>query len=284
MKQVVVIGNGPAGVSAAVYAVRAGAKATIVGKENSALKKAHKIDNYYGFYGISGDELFQKGIEQAESLGITLIDDEVVGVGFNEKLTIITTKGEIEADAIIIATGVSRTEAPILGVSQFEGKGISYCAVCDGFFFKNKKVGVLGSGKYAIHEAKELLSVTDDITIFTDEKELEEDVPSGIKVNTLKVQEVIGENKLEKIVVGGNTLDIDALFIAKGIAGSLDLARKIGIITEGNKIMVNENMETNVLGVYGAGDCTGGLLQIAKAVYEGAKAGTEAVKYINGLK
>ena len=285
MEKVVVIGKGPAGISAAIYAARSGAKVIIVAKEESALKKAHKIDNYYGLYGISGNELFEKGIEQAKNLGVVVISDEVVSVEFNEKLVVITTSNKLEADAIIIATGVSRVEVPISGVTRFEGKGISYCAVCDGFFFKDKKVGVLGNGKYAIHEARELLSVTKNVTIFTDSKELDGDVPEGVRINISKVKEVTGENKVEKIIIyGDEEINIDALFIAKGVAGSTDLAKKIGIMTEGSKIIVNEKMETNVPGVYGAGDCTGGLLQIAKAVYDGAKAGTEAVKYIKSRK
>ena len=284
MANIIVVGCGPAGVSAAIYAARAGIDTIIIGGRESALKKAHKIDNYYGFEeGLSGQEIFEKGIKQAKSLGIEVIEDEVVGLSFEEKLTVTTTKNIYTADSVILATGSSRAVPKIKGVKELEGKGVSYCAVCDGFFFRGKPLTVLGNGEYAVHEAKELLPLAQSVTIATDGKGMEVEVPEGVAVKTEKIAEIKGEGKVEIIAFeNGAEHMASGVFVAMGVAGSADLARKIGAQTDGNRIIVDENMATNVPGLFAAGDCVGGLLQIAKAVSDGAIAGTSAVKFVRG--
>lgn len=284
MANIIVVGCGPAGVSAGIYAARAGVDTIIIGGRESALKKAHKIDNYYGFEeGTSGQQLFENGIKQAKSLGIEVIEDEVVGLSFGEKLTVTTIKNTYTADSVILATGSSRAVPKIKGIKELEGKGVSYCAVCDGFFFRGKPLTVLGNGEYAVHEAKELLPLAQSVTIATDGKGMEVDVPEGVAVKTEKIAEIKGEGKVEIIAFeNGAEHEASGVFVAMGVAGSADLARKIGAETEGNKIVVDENMATNVPGLFAAGDCVGGLLQISKAVSDGAIAGTNAVKFVRG--
>ncbi len=280
MSKIFVIGNGPAGISAALYAVRSGMDVTVFGKGESALKKAHQIDNYYGIKNVKGDELFENGIEQAVELGVKFIEEEVVGLGYGESLLVSTAKEDYSADAVIIATGTSRNVPKIDGIKELEGKGISYCATCDGFFFRGKELGVLGSGEYAVHEATELLPIAKSVTIFTDGKELEVEPPKGIGINKSKITKIDGDMKVERIETIDGIISADGLFIAQGVAGSADLAKKVGAETDNNKIIVGEDMATNVPGLFAAGDCTGGMLQVSKAVYEGAKAATEAVKYV----
>lgn len=284
MANIIVVGCGPAGVSAGIYAARAGINTIIIGGKESALKKAHKIDNYYGFEeGTSGQQLFENGIKQAKSLGIEVIEDQVVGLSFGEKLTVTTTKNTYTADSVILATGSSRAVPKIKGIKELEGKGVSYCAVCDGFFFRGKPLTVLGNGEYAVHEAKELLPLAQSVTIATDGKGMEVDVPEGVAVKTEKIAEIKGEGKVEIIAFeNGAEHEASGVFVAMGVAGSADLARKIGAETDGNKIVVDENMATNVPGLFAAGDCVGGLLQISKAVSDGAIAGTNAVKFVRG--
>lgn len=284
MANIIVIGCGPAGISAGIYAARSGMETIIIGGDASALKKAHKIDNYYGFEkGMSGQELFENGIKQAKSLGIKVIADEVVGLSFGEKLTVTTTKSSYTADSVILATGSSRAVPKIKGIKELEGKGVSYCAVCDGFFFRGKRLAVLGNGEYAVHEAKELLPLAESVTIVTDGKGMEVDVPEGVTVKTEKIAEIQGFEKVESIAFeDGGKHSTSGVFVAMGVAGSADLARKIGAETAGNKIVVDENMATNVPGLFAAGDCVGGLLQIAKAVSDGAIAATSAVKFVRG--
>lgn len=282
MSNVIIIGNGPAGISTALYTTRAGISTKIIGKDHGALGKASEIENYYGFSEpISGKDLISEGIEGARRLGAEIVSDEVLGITYGSKLTVITNSGAYEADSVVLATGTSRTAPKIKGLKEYEGHGVSYCAVCDAFFYRGKDVAVLGNGNYALHEALELLPTSNSVTVLTNGKEPDFQVPENIKVNTNIIDSISGNDVVEEInFQNGESLSLSGLFIAIGVAGSTDLAKKIGAETQNNKIIVDENMSTNIPGLYAAGDCTGGLLQISKAVYEGAKAGTEIIKYL----
>ncbi|MEG0292132.1 MAG: NAD(P)/FAD-dependent oxidoreductase [Anaerovoracaceae bacterium] len=282
MSKVIIIGNGPAGISASLYTKRAGIDTTVIGMGIGALKKADKIENYYGFAEpISGETMYENGIQSAKNLGVQLINDQVLSIGFEESLNVVCESQAYEADAVIIATGSARKVPKIPGVSEFEGRGVSYCAVCDGFFHRGNNVVVLGNGEYAVHEAKELLPIAGSVTILTNGEELTTTVPSEINVIKTKISKIDGDMVLSTVVFEDNsTMEITGFFVALGVAGSGDLARKLGAMTEGNKILVNEKMATNVPGLFAAGDCTPGMLQIAKAVYQGAEAGMAAVKFI----
>lgn len=279
MSNVIIIGNGPAGISAALYTRRAGLPTTVIGRDGGSLAKAEKIENYYGFaQPISGEELLSNGIEQAQRLGVEMIADEVIGMGFSDKLTVRTTGGEYAADFVVLATGASRQTPKIKGIAEFEGAGVSYCAVCDGFFYKGKAVAVIGNGEYAVHEAGELLPVAASVTILTDGREMAASVPRGIAVDGRKLSEIAGAQTVEKVIFAdGEELPVAGVFIAVGVAGSADLARKLGAATEGSRIVTDEHGATTIPGLYAAGDCTGGLLQISKAVGDGAVAGTSIV-------
>ena len=280
MYDVIVIGSGPAGITAAIYAKRRNLSILVISKGISALQKAEKIDNYYGFEnGISGKELYVNGIKQAKNLGIDFIEDEIINIEYINQFTIETVNSKYEAKAVILATGVSRNVPNIKGIKEFEGKGVSYCAVCDSFFYKGKDVAVLGDGNYAIHEFETLKPIASSVTILTNGNAMVENRDSSIEVNNKKIREFRGDTKLEKVEFEDNTIQyLNGVFIAMGTASSSDIARKIGARIENNNIIVNENMETTVPGLFACGDCTGGLLQISKAVYEGAKAGLAVLK------
>ncbi len=281
MKELVIIGAGPAGISAALYAKRANIDVKIVSMDKSSLSKAHVIENYYGIPSISGEELYQRGKEQARGLDIPIIDDEVLSLEFNDRFNIVGKRSDYHADAVILALGSYRNVPPIRGIKDYEGKGVSYCAVCDGFFYRKKKIAVLGNSAYALHEAEYLKNLTDDLYILTNGLEVETDELNSYAIRTDKIVSISGEEKIEGVVFDdGSTLKIDGLFIALGSAGSADLARKIGIIIDDqNKIVVDENMRTNIPGIYAAGDDTKGMLQVAKAVYDGALAATDVIRY-----
>ncbi len=280
MYDVIVIGSGPAGITAAIYAKRKNLSILVISKGIGTLQKAEKIDNYYGFEnGISGKELYVNGIKQAKNLGIDFIEDEVINIEYINQFTIETVNSKYEAKAVILATGVSRNVPNIKGIKEFEGKGVSYCAVCDSFFYKGKDVAVLGDGNYAIHEFETLKPIASSVTILTNGNTMVENRDSSIEVNSKKIREFRGDTKLEEVEFEDNTIqNLNGVFIAMGTASSSDLARKIGARIENNNIIVNENMETTVPGLFACGDCTGGLLQISKAVYEGAKAGLAVLK------
>ena len=282
MYDVIIIGSGPAGISAAIYLKRAKKNILIVSNGKSALQKAHKIENYYGIESISGEELHKVGIKQVERLGVSIEKDEVINISVDRHFIVTTVNREFEAKKVIIATGTNRMAPNIKGIKEFEGKGVSYCAICDAFFYRNKDVAVIGNGNYAIHEAKQLKPVAKSVTILTDGKEMVQNRDaSDFDVEETPIREFRGGNRIEEVEFdNNNTKKIDGVFVAIGTASSTDLAKKIGAVVKNNNIVVNENMETTVKGLYACGDCTGGLLQVNKAVYEGAIAALDIVKNI----
>ena len=262
---------------------RSNLKTLVIYNDKSSLEKTERIENYYGFKnGIDGKELYNTGIEQAKNLGIEVKNEEVIKIEFEEKgYSVTTANNKYSSKAIILATGNKKNTPNIKGIKEFEGKGISYCAICDGFFYKNKNVVVIGSGNYAISETNDLINITKEITILTNGKKAPEIRADNVKINEKEIKEIRGELKAEEIEFSDNTiLKTDGIFVAEGVAGSLEFAKKLGIITKNSKIIVNEKMETNVPGIYACGDCTGGLLQISKAVHEGTIAGLETIKYL----
>lgn len=286
MYDVIIIGAGPAGISASIYAKRGNLNVLVIYNDKSSLEKAEKIDNYYGFEnGIDGRKLYEDGINQAKNLNIDVKNEEVIKIEFEEVgYSVTTLNNKYKSKAIILATGNKKNAPNIKGIKEFEGKGISYCAICDGFFYKNKNVVVIGSGNYAISETNDLINITKQITILTNGSKAPEIRADNVKINEKEIKEIRGENRAEEIeFTDSSRLKTEGIFIAEGIAGSLEFAKKLGIITKNNKIIVNEKMETNVPGIYACGDCTGGLLQISKAVYEGAIAGLETIEFIKKL-
>ena len=280
MYDVIIIGAGPAGISAGLYAKRAGLNVLILYNDKSNVKKATKIDNYYGFpEGISGEELYENGIKQARNLKIEIKNEEVLDIQKAENFNITTVNQEYSSKTVIISTGSKKISANIKGIKDFEGKGVSYCAICDGFFYRNKNVAIIGSGKFALSEAEHLKRIAKNVTILTNGENLKE--ICEYEVNTRKIKEISGDTKVRKIEFeDGLTMDIDGIFIAIGTAGGADFAKKIGVILEKDNIVVDEKMQTNVEGLYACGDTLGGLMQICKAVYEGEKTGLSVVNYL----
>lgn len=296
MEKIIIIGAGPAGISAALYAVRANMDPLVINNGIGALEKAEKIENYYGLeHPVSGKELFETGLKQARALGVRILDAQVLGISGFDTFQVKTTAGEFETVSVILATGNRRKTPSIPGIKELEGKGVSYCAVCDAFFYRGKDVAVLGNSDFALHEAEELAPVAGSVTIYTDGKEPDFSKESPFAVNTMKIQSVDGENQVAGLRLCGNSsaiekiqtsyIPVDGIFIAMGTAGSTEMARQMGaVLTEKGNIKVNEKMESTIPGLFAAGDCTGGLLQVAKAVYDGAQAGISANQYVRNCK
>lgn len=280
MYDVIIIGGGPAGISAAIYAKRSNLDVLVLYYGESNLEQASKIDNYYGFAdGISGKDLFNIGIGQAENLGIEVKKLEVLGIeNIGEKFNVKTEIENFDTKTVIIATGNRKVKPNIKGIKEFEGKGVSYCAICDAFFYRKKNVAVIGNGKFAVNEATELSYVADKVTILTNGLEKPE---CEFDVNSKKIKEITGEEKVSKVEFeDGSKVTVDGVFVALGEAGASDFAKTLGIIQEGDNIKTNEKMETNVPGIYACGNITGGLLQVCKAVYEGAEAGIAVANFV----
>ena len=294
MEKIVIIGAGPAGISAALYTARGNMDPLVIYTGTGALEKAEKIENYYGLERpLSGQELFDTGIAQAKALGVRFLEAQVLGISGFDTFTVKTTAGDIEAESVILATGGKRTAPAIPGIREYEGRGVSYCAVCDAFFSRGREVAVLGNSDFALHEAEELKNVTPSVTIYTNGEAPEFSREHSIAVNTMKIQSVEGEqtvsglrmetdvSALEEGEQKASFYPADGVFVALGTAGSTEIARQMGAeLTEKGHIRVNESMETTIPGLFAAGDCTGGLLQVAKAVYEGSVAGIHAGKYV----
>ena len=281
MYDIIIIGAGPAGISAGIYAKRANKNVLILYYGESNLEKAEKIDNYYGFEnGISGKDLYETGIKQAQNIGIKVKKEEVIHIeqslnGFE----ITTTENSYESKALIIATGNKKIRPNIKGIQEFEGKGVSYCAICDGFFYRNKNVVVIGNGEFAINEANILKNIANDVKILTDGLEMLQD--TSIEVSKGKIREIKGGLRVQEVVFEDNsTIEVDGVFVALGEAGGADFAKKIGVLTNNDNIVADEKMQTNVKGLFACGNANGGLLQVSKAVYEGAVAGLSASKYL----
>lgn len=285
MYDIIIVGAGPAGISAGLYAKRAGANVLILYYGESNLDKAEKIDNYYGFVdGIDGKTLYNNGIQQAKHLGIEVKNEEVLHIEkIGDEFNVKTEKEEYTSKATIISTGNKKLRPNIKGVLKLEGKGISYCAICDGFFYRNKNVVVIGNGKFAESEANDLKNIVNNVKILTNGLEMETD--SDFEIVTQKIKEIHGEQRVESIEFDdGSNLDVDGVFIALGEAGGTDFAKKMGIMLNKDNIIVDENMQTNIEGLYSCGNITGGMLQVCKAIYEGAKAGLAAAKYTKKRK
>ena len=193
MYDVIIIGAGPAGISASLYTVRRNLKTLIIYKEKSSLEKASKIENYYG---IKGEDLYNIGIRQAQNVGVELLKDEVTNIQIDyssvkqQIFKVQTLNNEFEAKAVILATGNKKSKPNIKNIDRYEGKGISYCAICDGFFYKNKDVAVIGNGDYAISEAMDLQNIAKSISILTNGKIAPEYRAENINIITKEVREV----------------------------------------------------------------------------------------------
>ena len=197
MYDVIIVGAGPAGISASLYTVRRNLKTLIIYKEESSLEKTKKIENYYGFEnGINGEDLYKIGIKQAQNIGAEVIKDEVTNIQadyLNEKGHIFkvgTLNNEFEAKSVILATGNKKNKPNIKNMDKYEGKGISYCAICDGFFYKNKDVAVIGNGDYAIAEAMDLQNIARSITILTNGRQAPEYRVKNIDINAKEIREI----------------------------------------------------------------------------------------------
>ena len=287
MFDVIIIGGGPAGISASLYTKRGNKKTLVINSESSTLQEVHKIENYYGFEnGISGKELYDIGIKQAKNLGIEVKQEEVLSVKINEKgFEVITNKDTYESEAVIISVGNKKNKVKIKGIKDFEGKGVSYCAICDGFFYRDKEVAVIGSGNYAISETNDLINIAKKVTILTNGEKAPEFRADNVEINSKPIEEIEGKDKVEKVVFNDrSSINADGIFVAQGTAGGFELAKKLGLLIKDNHIIVNENMETNIKGVYACGDCTGGLMQVSKSVYQGTVAGLEVIKFLNKNK
>ena len=264
MSNIVIIGSGPAGVSAALYAARAGVDTTILTKGPGALDRAELIQNYYGFAEpISGAELERRGMEGARAVGVKFVTAEAVGLTYTDKLTVETLDGDYPADAVILATGASRAAPRIPGLTGLEGHGVSYCATCDGMLYRGKRAAVIGLAADAPAEADFLREIGCDVHYYDGKKHR---------------FEIRGAERADTLVVDGAAEPADVIFVLRaGFAADTLLP---GLATEKGHIVVDETYAASIPGVFAAGDCTGAPYQIPAAVGEGNCAALSVVRWL----
>jgi len=284
MYDAIIIGMGPAGLSAAIYLARANKKVLVIGENNKIWKPEVKINNYFGVGEISGNKLMEKGETQAKSFGAEIIKGLVTKAELtdNNSFKCLANSKEYLSKKLLIATGASVAKKEVINQDDFIGKGVSFCVPCDGFFFKDKKVLVIGNAEYALEEAIDLLSFTKDVTLSGNGKDLKFDNKllknKGIKLENYKIEKIMGDKKVTGVKTDKGEAKFDGVFIASGTADSNDLARMLGLAVDNYKVIIDSNMKTNLNGVFAAGDCTKGLPQISKAVYEGSVAAMAIIK------
>ncbi|MCD6547934.1 MAG: FAD-dependent oxidoreductase [Thermodesulfobacterium sp.] len=293
---IAVIGVGPAGIQAGIYAGRRKNKVIIFGKASkSALWHAH-LENYFGFEEkVKGKELLSAGIKQLKRAGVTIVEEDIVKIEPLERGFKLITEREKEftALALILAMGIKRKKSFFKREKDFIGKGVSYCVDCDAWFYKGKKVVVIGDGSSAIWGAKFLTQFATEVFFYFSKGELSSEekkklVEKGVKVLAQKPVEIIGETEVEGIKFDdGSVLKVDGIFIEQGAKGTLELLAPLGVELDPenfNYVKVDRKMKTSVDGIFACGDITGPPLQVAKAVGEGCIAGLSASDYINKIK
>lgn len=300
MYDLIIIGAGPAGMSAAVYAARAEFDFIVI--EGSMMQggqvlTTYDVDNYLGLPGIGGFEMGMKFAEHAKKLGVSFVTENVISMDVaGEVKKVVTDKKEYETRTIIIATGAVHRKAGIPGETEFTGKGVSYCATCDGAFFRNKTTAVVGGGDVAVEDAIYLARMCEKVYLihrrdeFRAAKSLVNKAKNTENIELVldsTVERISGEAKVSTIEVKnkktGNTaeLAVDGVFFAVGMQPVTAFVDKSVQMNEAGYIVAGEDCATNVPGVYAAGDIrTKQLRQIITAAADGANAVTSVEKYI----
>ena len=300
MYDIIVIGAGPAGLTAAIYARRAEKSVLVIEKSSFGGQMTHspKIENYPAFTQISGLELSDKMVEQALELGADIEMDKVIAVRDVEGYKhIVCEGGEYDARALIIAVGVKHRQLGLPRENELCGNGVSYCAVCDGAFYKGKTVGVVGGGNSALQEAI-LLSETakkvyviQNLDILTGEVKLQNKLAelSNVEIITgATVERLIGEEELTAVSIktaeGSKELSLDGLFVAIGLLPKNEIFAELATLNDGGYFDTDESCKTATEGVFVAGDCRQkAIRQITTATADGATAALAACRYLENL-
>jgi len=297
--QVIIIGGGPAGLTAGLYASRAGIKSLLLenGVFGGQIVNARLIENYPGFpEGISGIELGKLMHQQATRYGLESLTAEVIGVSSGDAYEVSTTEGNIQAQSIIIATGSEYRKLGVIGEERLSGRGVSYCATCDGFFFRDREVAVVGGGDTAITDALELVQNCRKVYIIHRRdrlratKALQEKVLSQPKIemvwNTV-VDEIAGDKmldylRLRNVKTGqSSNLEVDGVFIAVGLKPNSQVFSRLVTLDEGGFVVTDELMRTSAPGIFAAGDVRqNSFRQAITAAGDGAAAAISAFKYL----
>ncbi|ERJ10959.1 thioredoxin-disulfide reductase [Haloplasma contractile] len=301
---VITIGAGPAGMTAAIYASRAEMKVLMLekGAPGGQMVNTYEIENYTGYTKIGGPELSMKMFEHTQALGAEYAYGDVTGIEDQGDIKIVkTATGEFKAHAVIVATGTVNRKLGVKGEEELAGRGISWCAICDGAFYKGKEVAVIGGGNSAVEEALYLAGLASKVTIIHRRDEFRADKVASERAKNNEKIEILWDHvidsfnqtdgKLSSLTVKNvktdelSDVECAGTFIYVGQDPVTEMVKDLGITDERGYIEVNHNMETKVKGIYGAGDNTEKeLRQVITATNDGAIAAQTAIKYIERLE
>ena len=280
---IIVLGSGPAGLSAAVTARGRNKSVLVIGNrwQDSPLARAERVDNYLGMPGMTGMEMLEAFQRHAQEMGVEMVTGKVLSIMEWEGFTLTVGSQLYQGSALILAPGVVR-QAKFPGEETYLGRGVSYCATCDGMLYRNKPVAVVGRSKDAPHEAAYLKSIGCQVVYVAPKRpeELAEDIPF-LQAAKLAVK---GEQTVTALEADGADIPVNGVFILREAVAPGDLLP--GLTLEKGAIQVDRSMATSVPGVFAAGDATGAPLQVSKAVGEGLVAALSACEYLdrNGSK
>lgn len=289
---VIIIGLGASGVSASIYAKRSGLNVCVVnyGVPGGIISTSSIVENYPGIKSISGSDFAFNLFEHFNSLNIPLYNEEVINIKNGDIKTVITTNNEYKAKKIIICSGRKPKKLGIKNEDKYMGRGISYCATCDGNLYKNKKVCVVGGGNSALESAIYLSNICEVVYVivrkdkFIGSESLVKDVLNKdnvvVKFNSV-IEEIVGNDVVESIKIKDEEIKLSGIFINIGYEPSIGILKGLNLKMDNNYIVVDKNMETSVKGIYAAGDIIKkDLYQLVTAVSDGAVAATNVFKSI----
>ena len=265
MRNCVIIGAGPAGMNAALYLKIGGIEPIIIESDvpGGEMLKTYKIENYLGYESIDGGELALKMSKQVKDLGVKIIRDKVVKVSSGNKFVIKCENNEFVSDYVIVATGRIPRKLGLKNESELTGRGISYCAVCDGAFYKDKEVAIIGGGDSALTEALYLSDLCLKVYVLARKDLRASDVLQNrvknkdniVILKNVEVSEILGNEKLSSILLNnGDRLDVSGMFIAIGGKPDVSFLDGLGVELVNGYIKTNDRMESNIKGLYAAGD------------------------------
>ena len=303
MYDIIVIGAGPAGLTAALYSVRAGKSVLVLEKANygGQMALSPRIENYPGYSKISGYDLAEMILEQVEAAGAKLLYEEVLGISEQDKIKIVKTdEGEYQSKAVIIAAGMRHKTLGVKNENEYLGNGISYCAACDGAFYKDKCVAVVGGGNSAVQEALYLCDICKSVTVIqnlpslTAENKLCEQLKKRENVRFLfntVITEFTGDGERLNGIIAENTdtkitskLTFDGVFVAIGLEADNSIFKDLISLDENGFMISDEDMRTDKDGIFTAGDCRNKKIrQITTAMSDGTTAAFSACKYVDEL-
>ena len=301
MYDMLIIGSGPAGMGAAIYGVRAGLSLAVLDRSpisGGQVLTTYEVDNYLGLPQISGGEISQKFREHADSLGVNFVTANVTSIEDKKDCKIVhTEEGDYEAKTLLLATGATHAMLGVKGEMQLAGKGVAYCATCDGAFFRKRTVAVVGGGDVAVEDAIFLAGLCSKVYLIHRRDSLraadslQKKLMSMENVEILwncEVKEIQGEDMVEKILVYHNQddsqseIEVNGVFIAVGIHPNTELYQGLVEMDEQGYVLADESCKTTVDGIYAAGDIRKkALRQIITAVADGANAVTSTQNYLN---